>query len=75
MIGTLVGSPIVLAAPGELGGLAIAEGIDDRRRGIIFDGVVLMCPDYPEVASERAALARAHSVRASQWRGFCERLT
>jgi hypothetical protein len=29
MIGTPSGSPIVLAAPGELGGLAIAEGIED----------------------------------------------
>ncbi len=29
MIGTPLGSPIVLAAPGDLGGLAIAEGIED----------------------------------------------
>jgi hypothetical protein len=29
MIGTPSGSPIVLAAPGDLGGLAIAEGIED----------------------------------------------
>jgi hypothetical protein len=29
MIGTPQGSPIVLAAPGDLGGLAIAEGIED----------------------------------------------
>lgn len=29
MVGTPLGSPIVLAAPGDLGGLAIAEGIED----------------------------------------------
>jgi hypothetical protein len=29
MIGTPLGSPIVLAVPGDLGGLAIAEGIED----------------------------------------------
>jgi Toprim domain len=29
MIGTPLGSPIVLAPPGDLGGLAIAEGIED----------------------------------------------
>jgi hypothetical protein len=29
MIGTPLGSPIVLAAAGDLGGLAIAEGIED----------------------------------------------
>jgi hypothetical protein len=29
MIGTPLGSPIVVAAPGDLGGLAITEGIED----------------------------------------------
>jgi len=29
MIGTPLGSPIVLAVPGDLGGLVIAEGIED----------------------------------------------